>query len=329
MSGAPALIETVDLKKYYTGKRHIGRQPDVVKALDGVSISVCAGETLGVVGESGCGKSTLGRTILRLIQATSGDVLYRGQSIMGLSEKEMRFMRQKLQMVFQDPYASLNPRMTVREIIQSPLDAFRLGTSAERLERVQQIMERVSLGPQMMERYPHEFSGGQRQRIVIARALILKPEFVVCDEPVSALDVSVRSQVLNLMRELQREMNLAYLFISHDLSVVRHISDRVAVMYLGHVVELADKAELFENPCHPYTKALMSAIPVPDVDCKKQKIILQGDIPTPINPPKGCPFHTRCPNAQPRCAEEKPPMTAVSGHHQVACHLFNEKQEQE
>lgn len=325
MSSSNALIETVGLKKYYQGKRSLGKKPDIVKALDGVSLSLSPGETLGVVGESGCGKSTLGRSILRLIQATDGDVLYRGESLMSLSASAMREMRKKLQIVYQDPYASLNPRMTVREIVQAPLDAFKLGTQTQRRERVAKILERVSMGPQMMERFPHEFSGGQRQRIVIARALVLEPEFVVCDEPVSALDVSVRSQVLNLMRDLQKEMDLTYLFISHDLSVVRHISDRVAVMYLGHVVEVSEKKELFANPCHPYTKALMSAIPVPDVDFKRNRIVLEGDIPTPINPPSGCPFHTRCPNAMPQCAEIYPEMKQVNQDHKVACHLYDKK----
>lgn len=325
MSSSNALIETVGLKKYYQGKRSLGKKPDIVKALDGVSLSLSPGETLGVVGESGCGKSTLGRSILRLIQATDGDVLYRGESLMSLSASAMREMRKKLQIVYQDPYASLNPRMTVREIVQAPLDAFKLGTQTQRRERVAKILERVSMGPQMMERFPHEFSGGQRQRIVIARALVLEPEFVVCDEPVSALDVSVRSQVLNLMRDLQKEMDLTYLFISHDLSVVRHISDRVAVMYLGHVVEVSEKKELFVNPCHPYTKALMSAIPVPDVDFKRNRIVLEGDIPTPINPPSGCPFHTRCPNAMPQCAEIYPEMKQVNQDHKVACHLYDKK----
>lgn len=325
MSSSNALIETVDLKKHYQGKRSLGKKPDIVKALDGVSLSLSPGETLGVVGESGCGKSTLGRSILRLIQATDGDVLYRGESLMSLSASAMREMRKKLQIVYQDPYASLNPRMTVREIVQAPLDAFKLGTQTQRRERVAKILERVSMGPQMMERFPHEFSGGQRQRIVIARALVLEPEFVVCDEPVSALDVSVRSQVLNLMRDLQKEMDLTYLFISHDLSVVRHISDRVAVMYLGHVVEVSEKKELFVNPCHPYTKALMSAIPVPDVDFKRNRIVLEGDIPTPINPPSGCPFHTRCPNAMPQCAEIYPEMKQVNQDHKVACHLYDKK----
>ena len=321
MSNAPALIETTDLKKYYVGKRRLGKAPTVVKALDGVSLSIQSGQILGVVGESGCGKSTLGRTILRLIDATEGSVLYRGESLLDKTPQEMRFLRQKLQMVFQDPYASLNPRMTVREIIQAPLDAFSIGTASERKERVLDVMNRVSMGPQMLNRYPHEFSGGQRQRIVIARALILRPEFVVCDEPVSALDVSVRSQVLNLMKGLQEENQLTYLFISHDLNVVRHISDRVAVMYLGHVVEIADKKDLFDDARHPYTEALMSAIPVPDVDHKRKKIILTGEIPTPINPPSGCPFHTRCPHAKEICSQVRPQMKSVSPGHEVACHL--------
>ncbi len=324
MNDQPILIETIDLKKYFLGKKPLGRKQDVIKAVDGVSLQIHQGETLGVVGESGCGKSTLGRSILQLMRPTSGQVLYRGRSLTVLPEKEIRQLRQKLQIIFQDPYASLNPRMTVRENIQAPLDAFEIGTRSERRDRVATIMERVSMSSGLMERYPHEFSGGQRQRIVIARALILRPEFVVCDEPVSALDVSVRSQALNLMRQLQKELELTYLFISHDLSVVRHISDRVMVMYLGQVLELADKEELFAHPAHPYTVALMSAIPIPDVEIQRERIILKGDIPTPINPPKGCPFHTRCPKAMECCTQMRPKNIELRPGHMVACHLYNQ-----
>lgn len=279
---------------------------------------------MGLVGESGCGKSTLGRTILRLNEATEGKILFEGKDIGLLKREQLRQMRQYMQMIFQDPYSSLNPRMTVMEIIRSPLDAFRIGTKKEREERVMQIMEKVGLGEQHLFRYPHEFSGGQRQRVVIAKALILKPEFVVADEPVSALDVSVRSQILNLLRELQSEFNFTCLFISHDLSVVKHISNRVAVMYLGQIVEITDKTTLYDNPCHPYTKALLSAIPIPDARVKVKRQILTGDIPSPYNPPSGCRFHTRCPMATEKCKQEMPVLGEIGGSHMVACHLYQE-----
>ena len=319
------LLETKNLSKYFTGKKGLlNRQPAQVKAVDHVSLTVNKGETLGLVGESGCGKSTLGRTILRLIPATEGQVLYNGEDILTYDKKKMWEMRRKLQIIFQDPYSSLNPRMTVYDLISAPLEVYKIGTKAERREMVEEILQEVGLDKQDLNRFPHEFSGGQRQRIGIARALILNPEFVVCDEAVSALDVSVRAQVLNLMRNMQQKKNLTYLFISHDLSVVRHISDRIAVMYLGSVAEVAEKAQLYSNPMHPYTKALLSAIPLPDVKKKRQRIILQGDVPSAYNPPSGCKFHTRCPYATDRCKQEIPVLRQMEKGHQVACHRAEE-----
>ena len=319
------LLETKNLSKYFTGKKGLlNRQPAQVKAVDHVSFTVNKGETLGLVGESGCGKSTLGRTILRLIPATEGQVLYNGEDILTYDKKKMWEMRRKLQIIFQDPYSSLNPRMTVYDLISAPLEVYKIGTKAERRELVEEILQEVGLDKQYLNRFPHEFSGGQRQRIGIARALILNPEFVVCDEAVSALDVSVRAQVLNLMRNMQQKKNLTYLFISHDLSVVRHISDRIAVMYLGSVAEVAEKAQLYSNPMHPYTKALLSAIPLPDVKKKRQRIILQGDVPSAYNPPSGCKFHTRCPYATDRCKQEIPVLRQMEKEHQVACHRAEE-----
>ena len=319
------LLETKNLSKYFTGKKGLlNRQPAQVKAVDHVSLTVNKGETLGLVGESGCGKSTLGRTILRLIPATEGQVLYNGEDILTYDKKKMWEMRRKLQIIFQDPYSSLNPRMTVYDLISAPLEVYKIGTKAERREMVEEILQEVGLDKQYLNRFPHEFSGGQRQRIGIARALILTPEFVVCDEAVSALDVSVRAQVLNLMRNMQQKKNLTYLFISHDLSVVRHISDRIAVMYLGSVAEVAEKAQLYSNPMHPYTKALLSAIPLPDVKKKRQRIILQGDVPSAYNPPSGCKFHTRCPYATDRCKQEIPVLRQMEKGHQVACHRAEE-----
>ena len=319
------LLETKNLSKYFTGKKGLlNRQPAQVKAVDHVSLTVNKGETLGLVGESGCGKSTLGRTILHLIPATEGQVLYNGEDILTYDKKKMWEMRRKLQIIFQDPYSSLNPRMTVYDLISAPLEVYKIGTKAERREMVEEILQEVGLDKQYLNRFPHEFSGGQRQRIGIARALILNPEFVVCDEAVSALDVSVRAQVLNLMRNMQQKKNLTYLFISHDLSVVRHISDRIAVMYLGSVAEVAEKAQLYSNPMHPYTKALLSAIPLPDVKKKRQRIILQGDVPSAYNPPSGCKFHTRCPYATDRCKQEIPVLRQMEKGHQVACHRAEE-----
>lgn len=316
------LLEVQKVKKeFVTSKSLTGKPLKIVHAVDSVDLTIYEGETIGVVGESGCGKSTLGRCILQLIRPTAGNVLYRGEDITKLNKEQMRQMRRKMQLIFQDPYASLNPRMTVLELIMAPLEAFGIGTMEERVQRVKEIMELVGMPENMMNRYPHEFSGGQRQRIVIARALVLNPEFVVCDEPVSALDVSVRAQVLNLIQELKKKKHLTYMFISHDLSVVKYISDRIAVMYLGRIVEIAEKNELYNNPQHPYTKALLSAIPIPDVDNKMKREILTGDVPSPLNPPSGCYFHTRCKYAIERCKTECPALHDVGNGHMVACHL--------
>lgn len=316
------LLEVQKVKKeFVTSKSLTGKPLKIVHAVDSVDLTIYEGETIGVVGESGCGKSTLGRCILQLIRPTAGNVLYRGEDITKLNKEQMRQMRRKMQLIFQDPYASLNPRMTVLELIMAPLEAFGIGTMEERVQRVKEIMELVGMPENMMNRYPHEFSGGQRQRIVIARALVLNPEFVVCDEPVSALDVSVRAQVLNLIQELKKKKHLTYMFISHDLSIVKYISDRIAVMYLGRIVEIAEKNELYNNPQHPYTKALLSAIPIPDVDNKMKREILTGDVPSPLNPPSGCYFHTRCKYATERCKTECPVLHDVGNGHMVACHL--------
>ena len=316
------LLEVQKVKKeFVTSKSLTGKPLKIVHAVDSVDLTIYEGETIGVVGESGCGKSTLGRCILQVIRPTAGNVLYRGEDITKLNKEQMRQMRRKMQLIFQDPYASLNPRMTVLELIMAPLEAFGIGTMEERVKRVKEIMELVGMPENMMNRYPHEFSGGQRQRIVIARALVLNPEFVVCDEPVSALDVSVRAQVLNLIQELKKKKHLTYMFISHDLSVVKYISDRIAVMYLGRIVEIAEKNELYNNPQHPYTKALLSAIPIPDVDNKMKREILTGDVPSPLNPPSGCYFHTRCKYATERCKTECPALHDVGNGHMVACHL--------
>jgi oligopeptide transport system ATP-binding protein len=293
----------------------------IVKAVDGVTIDIYPGETLGLVGESGCGKSTLGRALLRLTEPTSGQVLFRGKDLAHLSPKEMRDERKYLQMIFQDPYASLNPRMTVGQIISEPIETFKLARGREAEERVHDLMETVGLNKRFIKRYPHEFSGGQRQRIGIARALAVDPDFIVADEPISALDVSIQAQIMNLMEKLQREKNLTYLFISHDLRAIRHVSDRVAVMYLGKLVEIADAKIIYDEPLMPYTKALISAVPVPDplVEATRQRIVLEGDVPSPINPPQGCRFHTRCPYAIQACKEVVPPLAEIKPNHFAAC----------
>ncbi|MDT5159643.1 MAG: oligopeptide transport system ATP-binding protein [Acidobacteriota bacterium] len=293
----------------------------VVKAVDGVSIDIFPGETLGLVGESGCGKTTLGRALLRLTEPTGGQVLFRGRDLARLSKRELRGQRRHLQMIFQDPYASLNPRMTVAQIIGEPLDTFGLGRGGERASRVRELMQTVGLSPRFVKRYPHEFSGGQRQRIGIARALAADPDFIVADEPISALDVSIQAQIMNLLARLQRERDLTYLFISHDLRAIRHVSDRVAVMYLGKLVELADAKVIYRDPLMPYTKALISAVPVPDpiVEATRRRIVLQGDVPSPINPPQGCRFHTRCPWAIEACKEVVPPLAEIKPNHFAAC----------
>ena len=305
-------------------KGKLVKEDKVVHAVNDVSFEIKKGEVFSLVGESGCGKSTTARTVIRLLEPTSGQVLYKGKDISHLGPNELLPYRKSMQMIFQDPYASLNPRMTVRELIQAPLDVYSHESEAEKLAKVKNIMAKVGLREEYMSKYPHEFSGGQRQRIVIARALILEPKFIFCDEPVSALDVSVRAQVLNLMKDLQKEFNLTYMFISHDLSVVRFLCDRIGVMYLGRMVEIADRQELYDNPMHPYTKALLSAIPVPDVDVKHEPMLLEGDIPSPYNPPKGCLFHTRCKFAMECCKTEVPQMRQIGENHCVACHLYDD-----
>lgn len=320
---AEALLEVKNLVKHFPITQGIifSKKVGAVQAVDDVSFTVNKGETLGLVGESGCGKSTTGRVILRLIEATSGEVRFEGRNILTLNAKEMRELRKDMQIIFQDPYASLNPRMTVGDIIAEPLKIHGLAKGKERQKRVQELLEVVGLASYHARRYPHEFSGGQRQRIGIARALAVRPKLIICDEPVSALDVSIQAQVINLLQDLQKEFGLTYLFIAHDLSVVKHISDRVAVMYLGKIVELADKYELFDNAQHPYTQALLSAIPVPDPHYKRERTILQGDVPSPINPPSGCRFHTRCPKVMDICKVQVPESVEVSPNHWVACHL--------
>ncbi len=320
------LVEVKDLVMHFplTKGIIIQRQVGAVQAVDGVSFAVKKGETLGMVGESGCGKSTTGRALLQLYKPTSGQVNFHGQDLTKLGSGEMRKMRRYLQMIFQDPYASLNPRMTVGNIIAEPMQIHNLVPKAERNQRVQQLLETVGLNPYFANRYPHEFSGGQRQRIGVARALAANPEFIVADEPVSALDVSIQAQIVNLLEDLQEQFGLTYLFIAHDLSVIRHISDRVAVMYLGKIVELATRDDLYENPLHPYTKALLSAVPIPDpvVEKKRERIILTGDVPSPINPPSGCHFHTRCPYVMDICKAEEPPFDDQGNGHFVACFLY-------
>ncbi len=319
-----ALLEVKGLKKYFPIKGGmLGRTVNYVKAVDDISFSVKRGETLSIVGESGCGKSTTGRAILRLDEPTAGDIRFDGEDLLALSKKQMRRKRKDIQIIFQDPFASLNPRHTVRRLLSEALAIQNVVPKAQRRSRVKELMETVGLSIDMIDRYPHEFSGGQRQRIGIARALAVNPKLIVCDEAVSALDVSIQAQVLNLLKELQHEFKLTYVFIAHDLGVVRHISDRIIVMYLGKIVETADKKSLFDTPRHPYTRALLSAIPVADPSKKKKRIILEGDVPSPLDPPSGCRFHTRCPFATDLCKKDDPELRSTAGMltgHQAACH---------
>lgn len=322
MSNVP-LLEVKNLKKYFSLGKGL-----ILKAVDNVSFQISKGETFGIVGESGCGKSTTGRTIIGLNDRTEGEVIYDGKNVHQMNEKEKFAFHRKMQMIFQDPYASLNPRSTVREIISEPMEVHRLYANKKaQLERVYHLLEDVGLNPDHANRYPHEFSGGQRQRIGIARALSLEPEFIIADEPISALDVSVQAQVVNLLKGLQKRKNLTFLFIAHDLSMVKHISDRIGVMYLGNLVELTASANLYKNPLHPYTQALLSAIPIPDPDVedKRERIILQGELPSPINPPSGCVFRTRCPYVMKACATAKPEWKEIDTNHFVACHLYDKK----
>ncbi len=321
------ILKVENLKKYFPikggfFKRTIGH----VKAVDDISIEIRKGETLGIVGESGCGKSTTGRTILQLLNPTSGNVYFKGQKLNTMKKKDLRNIRTKMQLIFQDPYSSLNPRMTVGQIIGEALIDHKLVKKSKLREKVLEVMEMCGLAEYQIDRFPHEFSGGQRQRIGIARALALNPEFIVADEPVSALDVSIQAQIINLLAKLQKEKGFTYMFISHDLSVVEHICNRVGVMYLGSMMELGDKEDLFSNPLHPYTKALLSAIPIPDPTVKRERIILEGDIPSPANPPKGCKFHTRCPYSSEICEKEIPKYEKMGNNHYVACHKARELQ---
>jgi oligopeptide transport system ATP-binding protein len=326
--GKTTLVEVRNLKKYFPitrgliVQRHVGD----VKAVDDVNFGVYQGETLGLVGETGCGKTTVGRTIIRLYEPTDGQIIFDGRDLAGLQESGMRRMRRRMQMIFQDPYASLNPRMTVGSIIGAPLDVHRYGSRKEKHDRIQELLQIVGLNPDFVNRYPHEFSGGQRQRIGIARALAVNPDLIICDEPISSLDVSIQAQVVNLLEKLQKQLGLTYIFIAHDLSMVRHISDRMAVMYLGKIMELADRDEIYLNSLHPYTQALMSAVPVPDPDIadKRNRIILEGDIPSPSHPPKGCNFNTRCPFVEDICRQEDPEYREIKENHWVACHFAEE-----
>jgi oligopeptide transport system ATP-binding protein len=322
------LVDVRGLKMYFPVRRGLifDRVVGHVHAVDNLNFQVQRGETLGLVGESGCGKSTTGRAVLQIYQPTAGSVTYRGVDITKLRTKQLQHYRRNMQMIFQDPFASLDPRMTVGSIIAEPLEIHNLYRGKEREERVREMLRIVGLNPYFANRYPHEFSGGQRQRIGVARALVLEPEFIVCDEPISALDVSIQAQIINLLEELQQQYNLTYLFIAHDLAVVRHISDRVAVMYVGKIVELADRNELYDLPLHPYSKALLSAVPIPDpiIEKRRSRIILQGDVPSPVNPPSGCRFHTRCPFARPDCSMGEPPLEEVRPGHWVACFFWKD-----
>ena len=317
-----ALLEVRDLVKHFPIRRGLfGRAAGQVRAVDGVSFAIAPGETLGLVGESGCGKSTVGKVILKLLEPTAGSIVIEGRDITPLRGRDMRAVRRQVQVVFQDPYSSLNPRMTAGAIVGEPYVNYGIGTAAERAERVAALFHRVGLRPEQKDRYPHEFSGGQRQRIGIARALALEPRLIIADEPVSALDVSVQAQVINLLTDLQQQEGISYLFVAHDLAVVEHISHRVAVMYLGKIVELAARRTLFATPSHPYTEALLSAVPLPRPRARRRRVVLRGDVPSPIDPPSGCRFHTRCPYTVPACSETEPPLREIASAHLVACHL--------
>ncbi|MSQ23809.1 MAG: dipeptide ABC transporter ATP-binding protein [Chloroflexi bacterium] len=322
------LVEVKNLKVHFPIRRGliIERTLGWVHAVDGISFTIKKGETLGLVGESGCGKTTTGRAIMQLEKPTAGEVLFEGRDLVTMPKEDLRQNRRRIQMIFQDPFASLDPRMTVGGIISEPLEIHQLLNPKEREEKVRELLRIVGLNPYFVNRYPHEFSGGQRQRIGVARSLVLDPEFIVCDEPISALDVSIQAQLINLLEELQDQFGLTYLFIAHDLAVVRHISSRIAVMYVGKIMELADRNELYDLPLHPYTKALLSAVPIPDPVIEKQRhrIIMQGDVPNPANPPSGCRFHTRCPFAKPECSEDEPPLEEVRPNHFVACFFWKE-----
>lgn len=322
--GGKILIDVRNLKKYFKSKGGFLKKAELVRAVDDVTFEIEEGETLGLVGESGCGKSTCGKTILRLLNPTEGELYFDGVNLFELSQREMNKMRQQMQIIYQDPYSSLDPRMTVGDTIAEPLEVHKVMKGEEKENRVLELIEKVGLDPEHVNRYPHEFSGGQRQRIGLARALALSPKFIVADEPVSALDVSIQAQIINLMMDLQKDLNLTYLFIAHDLSVVKHISDRIAVMYVGKIVELADKLELFFNALHPYTKALLSAVPVPDPKMRKEPIILEGEISSPINPPSGCRFHPRCPKVMEICKMKEPEFEEIKGKHWVACFLYSD-----
>jgi oligopeptide/dipeptide ABC transporter ATP-binding protein len=318
-----SLLEIRNLKKHFpVGEGLFSRGKGVVKAVDGVDLTVNQGETLGLVGESGCGKSTLGRAILRLIEPTGGEVMFQGKNVLAMGQRELRDMRRQMQIIFQDPYASLNPRMRIGDVIGEGLEIHNIARGAAKRDRVMELLRQVGLREEHYARYPHEFSGGQRQRIGIARALAVNPKFIVCDEPVSSLDVSIQAQIINLLQELQEKMHLTYLFISHDLRVVEHISHRVAIMYLGKVVEIAPAEAIYRDAKHPYTKALLSAVPMPTPDKKRERVVLQGDVPSPVNPPAGCSFHPRCGYRQPLCSQMEPPLDFTSEAHGVSCHVF-------